>query len=167
MNWVQGIVRAILMLGLPVAALAFAMTWWALRRGIFEARDDVETLNKEIQAFGKKKKEEKPRLNPVHDKWFKFGGGFYGLVGLYTYALVEWREVLDLVAGIPDLVLRFQLDVLINFFIESLTNFITAVTWPLYWMEVSSRAQFWHWFVIAYAGYWAGMSLAQRQSQLR
>lgn len=165
MDFLAYALRALITGFLPVGVLAFALSWWALHRGILEEKSDFNALKKEISEFGKrqKKAEEKKKLNPVHDKWFKFGGGFYGLVGLYTYVLVEWREIVDLVVGLPSLVLKFDIDVLINFFIESLTNFITAVTWPMYWLERGSSQYLWVWIVLAYAGYWAGIKLALRR----
>ena len=35
------------------------------------------------------------RIDPVHNKWLAFGGGFYGIVGLLTYAVVEFGELRD------------------------------------------------------------------------
>jgi len=95
MGLITETIRALLFMGLPVAALSFGLAWWALRHGILEARDDFDTLAREIEDFGRRKKEDRGKLNPVHEKWFRFGGGFYGVVALYTYALVEWGEVLD------------------------------------------------------------------------
>lgn len=159
---------ASLMLGLPMVVLTFCMVWWALHRGIVESKDCVDDLRKEIDAFGKQRKKQKEkdrdRINPVHGKWFSFGGGFYGLAALYTYLLVEMDEIVDFVTGLPDLVLRLDIGLLIQFFINSLMNFITAITWPVYWMREAESGHFWLWLLVAYAAYWLGLRLAQHMA---
>ncbi len=40
-------------------------------------------------------------------------------------------------------------------------NFVTAIVWPVYWMKRIDTGQVWIWFVMAYAGYWVGLKLAQ------
>jgi len=45
--------------------------------------------------------------------------------------------------------------------IDALTNFITAMIWPMYWLDRIDTDQTWIWFVVAYAGYWAGLRAAQ------
>jgi hypothetical protein len=150
-------------MGLPVALLSFGMVWWALRRGFLKEEGNLKSLHREIDALRKAQRgEDAARLNPLHAKWFKFGGGFYGITALYTYLLIEWDEILELLGSLGDLVLRFDISVLISFFIASITNFIGAVTWPLYWMSQSQSGQVWIWFVVAYGGYWLGMSAALR-----
>lgn len=152
-----------LYLGLPMTVLTFAMVWWALHRGIVEPAANVEALAKEIENFGKarKKQKKKDRINPLHHKWFEFGGGFYGLAALYTYLVVEFDEVIGFIANVPGMVLRFDVGVLVNFFIESIQNFIIAITWPIYWTAQTSRGQFWVWLVVAWAGYTLGVRLAR------
>jgi hypothetical protein len=154
---------------LPIGALSFAMVWWALLRGYLKDTSGVDALRKEIKALTKEKsrnkKEKKPqaKTDPVHDKWLRFGGGFYGLVALYTYGLVEFREVRDFIAGfggISEFLSQLNFDMFINLFIDALTNFITAIAWPMYWMSDISSDRIWLWFIIAYGGYWAGMKLA-------
>ncbi len=155
--------RAIVVIGLPVAVLTFGLAWWALKNEFLGAKDDVRGLAKEIKALGKRQKKEPQKLNPVHRKWIKLGGGFYGSVGLYTYFLIEWEEVVQFLKGIPTLVLRLDIGILIGFLLASFANFITAVTWPLYWLGHAPEQVVWLWFLVAYAGYWAGLNLAQRR----
>lgn len=155
--------RASLVLGLPLMALTFAMVWWSLYRGIVENTDNVKALSEEIEAFGKRrsKQKKKDRMNPLHHRWFSFGGGFYGLAALYTYVVIEFDEVLDFIGSLPDMVMRFDVGILVNFFVESIQNFITAIIWPLYWMKQAYSGRFWVWMLVAYVGYWIGLKLAQ------
>jgi hypothetical protein len=46
-------------------------------------------------------------------------------------------------------------------------NFVTAMMWPMYWMRRIDTDQTWIWFVVAYAGYWVGLKLAQTIIQRR
>jgi hypothetical protein len=163
MGFIVDLFWALLKVGLPLAALSFAMVWWALYRGMLAERDDAKALLKEIQVYGKQrsKEKEKPPLNPLHGKWFQFGGGFYGLMALYTYLLIEADEVLELFGQLGAIVFRLDLGLLIEFFIESLMNFIAAIAWPVYWIGETENGHFWIWFLVAYGGYWAGLQLAQ------
>lgn len=106
---------------------------------------------------------DREKLDPVLEKWFSFGGGFYGLVALYTWLVVEWNEVWDFLVDLPGIVFSFDvgslISLVINFFIESLMNFITAIAWPMYWLGVAGNP--WVWIVVAYGGYWLGIKAAQ------
>jgi hypothetical protein len=109
---------------------------------------------------------QKGKLSPVHNKWLSFGGGFYGVVALLTYAVIEWDEIRGLFAGLDGIAGFFQnisVGLLINFFIESLLNLITAITWPIYWLSNVHSSHIWIWFIAAYGGYWLGARLAVNQ----
>jgi hypothetical protein len=107
--------------------------------------------------------ESREKLDPVLEKWFSFGGGFYGLVALYTWLVVEWNEVWDFLGDLPGIVFSFDpgalITLVINFFIESLMNFITAIAWPVYWLGIAGNP--WVWIAVAYGGYWLGIKAAQ------
>lgn len=167
-------------LALPVFGLSFLMVWWALRKGMISETQGVRALSKEIDAMGKARKKDKKdnkknkkdkkdmkkpaRVNPVHDKWLKFGGGFYGIVALYTYGLIEWREISDFISnrgGIVEFFSDISINLLINIFINGLVNFIAAISWPVYWIAEFGAERIWIWGGIAYAGYWLGMRAAQ------
>ena len=49
----------------------------------------------------------------------------------------------------------------VNFFINSLMNFITAITWPVYWLNKTEGHSVWVWFVVVYLGYYCGQMLAK------
>jgi len=174
LNIVQELIHALIKAALPIGALSYAMVWWALRRGYLKETGGVEALRKEIKALAKEKsrnkKEKKPQAKTdlVHDKWLRFGGGFYGLVALYTYGLVEFREIRDFIAGfggIFEFLRQLNINVFINMFIDALMNFITAIAWPMYWMSDISAERVWLWFLVAYGAYWVGMRLALRKAK--
>lgn len=163
MNLLKELLHALLTVGLPLSALAFVMVWWALGAGLVKGTSAGD-IQRDIDALGKRqsKKKDRQRLNPVHDKWFRFGGGFYGLVALYTWLLIEWDEIYDLVTGLGDLLFRLDINILVNFIIGSVMNFVTAIAWPFHWMGKIDNGRPWLWLLIAYLGYRGGVLLAQR-----
>ena len=102
-------------------------------------------------------------MNPVHNKWLAFGGGFYGVVGLLTYLVVELGEISDFITGFDGFLSFFSnisLGLFIGLFIDSIVNFVVAIAWPAYWLSDINSDYIWMWFVAAYAGYWAGTRFA-------
>ncbi|NND44602.1 MAG: hypothetical protein HKN58_04720 [Xanthomonadales bacterium] len=161
---------ALLKLGLPVAGLTFALVWWALRKGVVSEVDTLQALSKQIEAMSKKKDKDTPRekINPVHDKWLKFGGGFYGTVALYTFALIEWPDLVESFSGLGELLrsnvsaaIGILIGAIVEAIIESIMNFVAAIAWPVYWMSEFGASRMWLWMAIAYGGYWLGLQTAQ------
>jgi hypothetical protein len=174
---------ALIMVGIPIGIFTLAIVWWALQKGHFQESLDTRALEREIKAMTKKNKKNKKdkegkkenkenetKLHPVQKKWAKFGGGFYGIVAFFTYIVVEVREIITMIinfGGFIAFLKQLGLDVIINMLVEALTNFITAMVWPFYWMQRIDTDQTWVWFVMAYAGYWLGLKLAQMLVQRR
>ncbi len=170
---------AALLVGVPIGVFTLALVWWALQGGHLRESGNASALRREMQAMSrsaKKKKnknaveqEEKP-LHPLQKKWAKFGGGFYGIVAFFTYSVVETLEVINTIThlgGFIAFIKHFSADVIIQLFVGALMNFLTAIAWPLYWLKRIETDQVWLWFVMAYAGYWAGVKLAQVLIQRR
>jgi hypothetical protein len=166
MNMLTELFRALALAGTSVFALAFVLTWWGLRRGMLNETGGVDALHKEVKALGKLKPAERTGSNLVHEKWLKFGGGFYGVVALLTWLVIE---VQDLATQVPQLLgaaVSFDLGeiigTVINVFIESIMNFVWAIAWPGYWMQRIHTPAPWAWFLAAWLGYWGGVRLAQK-----
>ena len=184
------LLKAIALAGLPVGATTFALVWWSLRQGyirpvgsVREVERGFKQISKEKSAARKERKRQRADaggkgasrpfvaggtqgMNPVHSKWLTFGGGFYGVVGLLTYGVVELKELRDFVLGFESLsalFAQFGLDMLVGLFVEALKNFVVAIAWPVYWLSGIRSNYPWVWFVAAYAGYWAGARLALRR----
>jgi nitrogen fixation-related uncharacterized protein len=165
---------ALLMVGVPIAAFTLAMFWWALERGHFKESKDTKALSLELKLMSKKGKKNKSKkaddLHPVLKKWGQFGGGFYGIVGLFTYIVIEVREVIDMIigfGGVIDFLKQLDFGLIIDIFVAAIMNFVAAIIWPLYWLKRIDTEQTWIWFVVAYAGYYAGMKAAQILVQRR
>lgn len=106
-----------------------------------------------------------PKLNPVHSKWMSFGGGYYGVIALWTYTLIEMAEIRDFFlrfSGVWDFITGISINLLVNLIINSIMNFVAAITWPIYWIKEFRGDYFWIWFVVSYAAYWLGSRLAIR-----
>jgi len=168
---------ASIMVGVPIAVFSFAMVWWALERGHFKEANDTKALERELKAMSKQNKKDKKdkskggaSMHPVLKKWGDFGGGFYGIVGLFTYVVIETRELIDMVidfGGFIEFLKQLDIGVIISVFISAIINFVAAIMWPFYWLKRIDTDQSWIWFVMAYAGYWAGMKAAQVLVQRR
>jgi hypothetical protein len=169
---------AILMVGAPIAVFTLALVYFALLRGSFSESLDTKALQREIKAMSKKNKgknkealkENAVEAHPLQKKWAKFGGGFYGIVAFFTYIVVEVLEIINMVKGFGgffDFIKQLDFGVIIHIFVEALTNFISAMIWPVYWMQRIDTDHTWIWFVVAYAGYWVGLKLAQTLIQRR
>lgn len=155
--------EALLKAALPTAVATFAMVYWALLNGYLSETSDHDALKKELGSMRKNKSEESSG-GFLHQKWLKFGGGFYGVVALMTYAVVETREISDFIAnfeGIRHFFNTVSINLFVDLFINSLMNFVTAISWPAYWLQEIDRQHAWVWFVAAYLGYLAGTRAAQ------
>jgi len=187
----QEIIRALFQAGIPVAVTTYLLIWWALKNQYLQGASNLKDVERHFKGISKaksrKKKEEKRRrkkggsaveiepvpqethqMNPVHNKWLSFGGGFYGVIGLLTYAVVELGEIRDFITqfdGLSSLISDIGVGLLIDLFIDSVMNFVVAITWPAYWLSEIRSNYIWIWFMAAYAGYWAGTRIALHQAK--
>lgn len=180
------LIRALFTAGVPVALASYALVWWSLRQGYLDPANSVRDLEKGMKMRSKERRQERKqrkqakksgqaevatetaraslqRADPVHKKWLAFGGGFYGVVGLLTYAVVEFgelREFFQSFESLAALLARFGFDMFVNLLVGALVNFVVAIAWPVYWMTEMSMNYVWIWFGAAYFGYWAGVRVA-------
>jgi hypothetical protein len=183
---VREFIRALFLAGIPVALASYALVWWSLRQGYLGPVSSVRDMEKGIKLMSKKRAQDRKqrkvarksgaaeapveaegmsfhRIDPVHNKWLAFGGGFYGIVGLLTYAVVEVGELIDFFRSFESfaaLLAQFGIDMLVDLFVDALMNFVVAIAWPVYWMSEIAMNHVWIWFGVAYLGYWAGVKLA-------
>lgn len=160
------------MAALPVAIFTTAIVWWAMRNGHLNDITDANSMQLKLKALSKQKvkKGEQDKRDFIHKKWSKFGGGFYGIVALLTYIVVEARELIDMVAhlgGLIEFIKQLDIGVMISMFINAIMNFVYAIAWPWYWIENIDSNFIWLWFVVAYAGYWTGLRVALKYMRPR
>jgi len=160
---------ALALVGVPIGLFTLAIAWWAMRNGHLQDADDSKAIGLALKAMSKKKVEpENDNRDLISKKWTKFGGGFYGIVAFFTYIVIEVTEITTMIANIGGLwafIKQLNINLIINFFIDALLNFITAMVWPVFWLNRIDGDQPWLWFIAAYAGYLAGLQLAQRLNQ--
>lgn len=171
MSFLIEVFWALMMVGVPIAVFTLAMYWWALEHGHFKESRDSKALERELKAITKTNKENKKNksinaesLHPILNQWGRFGGGFYGIVAFFTYIVIEIRELIDMVmdfGGFIGFLKQLDFGLIIRIFIEAITNFVSAMVWPFYWLKRIDTDQTWIWFVVAYGGYWVGMKVAQ------
>jgi hypothetical protein len=183
--------RALLLAGLPVGLASYFLFTWALRRrqpGAVTSLKQVEQeLKRQSKELSQQKKQQKragvanmlaegahlsraAQLDLVHNKWLAFGGGFYGVVGLLTYAVVELADLRDFLLGFESvwmLISGLSLQMLVELLVNALRNFVVAFAWPVYWLAEIHSSHVWLWFAAAYAGYWAGARFALRRFRPR
>lgn len=183
---VQEIFRALFQAGIPVAVTSYLLIWWALKNQYLQSAANLKDVEIHFKGVSKtrsrNKKEEKRRrkkgkgavkpesfqqeshkMSLVHNKWLSFGGGFYGVVGLLTYAVVELGEIRDFITqfgGFLSFVSDITVGLFIGLFVDSIINFVVAISWPAYWLGEIHSDYIWVWFIAAYAGYWAGTRFA-------
>ena len=148
---------------LPVTLTAYLIIGWMLHAGKLEPFGDRKDLDAKLKNFKKTRKETKEKeTNFALKKWMTFGGGFYGTAAFYTYFVIELKEVLAFIAKVFDPAnwhFSITLDLIINFFINSLMNFVSAIMWFQYWGSDGPNV-IWVNFIMAYVGYMLGSKLA-------
>ena len=162
MGFLAELVRAIFLVGVPMAGFSVVIVWWALRRGYFNELSDTRALGKEIKMMSKNKGEQK--LDPVQQKWVKFGGGFYGVAAFFTWTIIEVSDLIAMVmefGGFLQFLKALGFNLVIEVIIEAIMNFVSAMIWPFYWLQRIDTGHTWLWFLTAYGGYWVGLKLAQ------
>jgi hypothetical protein len=94
-----------------------------------------------------------------------FGGGFYGLIALLTFIIIELTQVVKFffsITGWQDIISFLSLDTLIAMIIDSITNMIQAAIWFRYWSDKFNTENFIVWILIAYIGYRFAAKYAMR-----
>ncbi|MEJ8567261.1 hypothetical protein [Elongatibacter sediminis] len=168
--------NAVLHSGLSVGLASFALVYGLLRTGHLRSPEDLGRFHHEVDEFSQKRKQGKKaarkngsgksgtgKISPAHEKWLEFGGGFYGVVALITFVRIEVSEVTDWLfrSGSPfDVLARLDIGLLVNVIIQSIMNFVAAITWPVYWLGELRGQSALLWLITAYAGYWLGIRLA-------
>ena len=169
----------------PLLVISTAFFYWAIRSGLLPAVRDPKALDRAIKAAKKDyKSSKKGKMNRrqteegmiwydtknqgsdsyLFKKWMEFGAGFYGLMALFTYGVIETGEIIDFFSNftsIADFIDRIGIGMLIDFIIESIINFFRALLWPFYWGDsFDSTRNALIYLAEAYLGYRVGRHLS-------
>jgi hypothetical protein len=176
---VGSIFSAFLFAFIPLFAISYLLIAWALKSGKmgdFTDRKGFESAVKSMRDKNqqlKKDKSKKKKLqeeNLIARKWFDFGGGFYGLMALLTYAYIEILEVFQFIGKLVDLTIakilsNLGFDILIAFLINSIMNLVSAFIWFIFWPQEIGMSDGWIWLIAAYLGYLAGGKMARERPE--
>jgi hypothetical protein len=163
LTWVE----ALLKLGLPMAAASWVAFGWLYGSGEFEnnsSQKEMESRAKKVKKNSLGSSNKKARF--LLEKWSRFGGGFYGLAGLWTFIVIEGGQLIDFfVRGGFSTLGEFSLiTLIINIIVGQISSFITAVIWFTYWPEPGDSML--AWVLIAFIGYRLGIELAKGRFKL-
>jgi hypothetical protein len=168
------LIQAIVRFGLPVAGLSFLLFTRLYSSGRLDRNADHKAIRSSLQNIKKAAKDKATRDRDFFQtKWMKFGGGFYGVAGLWTFFVIEATDLFSFVWNFPGFADLFK-DGLISFIVNALANqlinFISAMIWFTYWPTAERNLLVW--IATAYLGYLLGIKLARsgfttRLSRLR
>jgi len=159
------LIKAILFVGIPVSAFSFLMVYYAYFKGYLST--DIEfkdAFKKNNTAHSTLSKKNKKNLLFLHSKWVTFGGGFYGLIALLTFIVIELLQVTNFwlnVSSWQEVTALFSIQALIGMFVDSILNMIKAAIWFTYWPGILNTSNFISWVIVAYLGYRLGAKFAK------
>ncbi|TNE66494.1 MAG: hypothetical protein EP335_03445 [Alphaproteobacteria bacterium] len=158
---------ALFLIGIPLGLLSYFLVRWSLAAEAHKPGSDDKSMKEWLKALKKRPKKERKSTNMVHDKWMRFGGGFYGCMSVFTYLYIEVKEVLQFIAGLANLadwLSKLGFDLLVQFFINSLMNFLKAILWFTYWPDEVGADNPFVWLLAAFVGYYVGSKLAWHEA---
>lgn len=171
------LLESILKLGLPMAGLSWFLFAQLYSSGEMARDADRKAIKSQVKSLraafkarkktkeAKKSKTSKSKAEIVHDKWMWFGSGFYGLAALWTFVIIELADIFNFIFNFPGWAVLFAdgvINLLVNMFANQIENIVSAFVWFGYWDAYS----IWIWVLIAYAGYWIGVEVARRESEI-
>ena len=160
------LVEAMVKLGAPLFLFSWLLFSKLYDGGEINREGDNKETKRQLKAFNKKAKKkakqgERTPIDRVMWHWSSFGGGFYGLAALWTFIVIEVKDIFSFVFFFPGLDVLFEgglVDLLVNVLVNQISNAISALVWFSYWPSQSVLI----WVIVAYLGYWLGMDLAKK-----
>lgn len=159
--------EATIKLGIPMVVLSWIIFTWLYGGGDLDRKGDRKSINAQVKTMKKsfKKKKDGGTSNYMVEKWMWFGSGFYGLAGLWTFAVIEITDVLRILVN-PALILESfdegLVSAVVNLVVNQFSNLVKAFVWFSYWSNGGVIV----WLLVAYAGYWIGVEMARKGEDL-
>lgn len=163
---------------LPMLVLSAGISFWYIRKyhpllNSTSTRDLRSTIEQHSNKIHQEQDENKDATNYIlgslPNKWLAFGGNFYGLMCLYYYLIIEYRQFAEFFAqftSFADLWQQIGLDMIIAQLVQALTNFFYSFAWPYYWMgEIVNLYARIFWIALAYGGFLLGLKAALHLQQ--
>jgi hypothetical protein len=160
------LLEAMVKLGIPLFLFSWLLFTKLYDGGEINRDGNNQQFKQQLKAFNKssKKKAKRSERTPVDrvmGHWVSFGGGFYGLAALWTFVVIEIKDIFSFVFYFPGLDVLFEdglVRLAVSILVNQITNAISAVVWFSYWPAQSILI----WVLVAYFGYWLGMDLAKK-----
>ncbi len=150
-----------------MVVLSWIIFTWLYGDGDLDRKADRKSTGKQVKLMKKsfKKKKDGGAANYMVEKWMWFGSGFYGLAGLWTFAVIEITDVLRVLFNPSTILDAFEngfVSALIEIALNQLSNLVAAFVWFGYWGDGGVII----WVLVAYGGYWIGVEMARRGNDL-
>lgn len=162
----HSVLRVIVELGLPVAALSWLLFYRLYSRGELARDADRKSIRAGLKQIKQESKASKtPSDSFLQKKWMKFGGGFYGVAALWTLIVIEVGGAVSTIAhpsSIEDMFHGGPIDIIVNWVANQFSQFLQALLWFNWWSERGSSQAVW--FVVALVGYTCGLELARYEN---
>jgi len=159
--------EAIIKLGIPMIILSWMIFTWLYGGGDLDRDADRKSINTQVKKMKKsfKKKKDGGTSNYMVEKWMWFGSGFYGLAGLWTFAVIEIADVLRIIFNPSTILESFDeglVSAVVDLAVNQFSNLVTAFVWFSYWSDDGVIVS----LLVAYIGYWIGVEMARRGEDL-
>jgi hypothetical protein len=145
-----------------MAIISWLIFSWLYRENMLDINAARKTTAAELKQAKKTfKKEKRQNQNYLYGKWLWFGSGFYGLAALWTFIVVELKDLFYFIFAFPGFEALFGdglMSFLIGVIVNQIGNLGSAFTWFHYWPDNSVLV----WVACAYLGYMAGIKMAKR-----
>jgi hypothetical protein len=160
--------RAILEIGLPVAALSWLLFYRLYSRGELARDADRKAIGANLKSIRKAQKESRSTSDSLlHTKWMKFGGGFYGVAAAWTLIYIEASGIVGVVLH-PSTVQDMFRGGIGGFIAQQISGqvstFVDAAIWFNWWPGRGHDPLVW--FGVAYVAYIAGLELARFETRI-
>lgn len=168
------IIRATLLGALPI----FILSYIVLSRAMSSEKYQKKKKNKQVDesqqigTISSPTHDETQKTNTFNigeramDKWLFFGGGFYGTMAFATFIAIEFGQIVGFFGKLFDLTWSqvlsgIGINLLVNFFVESILNMVDAFIWFIYWPKHIDMLNGWIWLIAVYIAF----TLAARMSE--
>lgn len=156
-------IEATVKLGIPMIVLSWLIFSWLFGDGELDRKADRKSTGKQVKLMKKsfKKKKDGGAADYMVEKWMWFGSGFYGLAGLWTFAVIEISDVFRVIFNPSRIIDTFNggfVSAIIAIALNQLSNLVSAFVWFGYWGDDGVII----WVLVAYLGYWIGVEMARR-----
>lgn len=171
---IPGLFNAAAIAFAPIGVLTFLITYFSYKGGVITPEDDQQdewdiTSSKSDdfdldESIDKALDEKKPSNNALHAKWLSFGGGYYGLMALLTFAVIEAKQIFHFVMNFPGWqALRDMLNVqdMVDLLVDQIMNMVDAFVWFIYWQNQIDMQNGWVYLGLSYLGYYLGNRAAR------